>query len=271
TYDPQLGRFLQRDPNATGLLILREVALGGKSIGASVFRLDLATHIGDSVATSAYLGINPLTRSDPTGLWFGMAFQLGTMAVNGYLNAAGTLEEARQGLITTFSLSQMLADYSTAQMKDAEWADDWTFDDSEYSQAGKQAQDIYELQLKRGEVSEQDYAAASIYSYKGARSNLRGVSRNKYNARRAAFEKMRPTLWKLEAKRHPQPGGKYTKEQLDDMKAGKAPIGSDGQKMQIHHIRPLMHGGTNQRSNLAFVTASEHRKNYKEWHKYIDE
>ena len=43
------------------------------------------------------------------------------------------------------------------------------------------------------------------------------------------------------------------------MKQGKAPIGSDGHPMEIHHKNPLANGGTNDFDNLIPMTRTQHR------------
>ena len=75
------------------------------------------------------------------------------------------------------------------------------------------------------------------------------------NARRE-FERMKPQLWKEEAEKNPQ---KYTAEQLASMRKGKAPVGSDGKPMEIHHKKLLSEGGTNTPGNFEFKTYTEHR------------
>jgi hypothetical protein len=74
---------------------------------------------------------------------------------------------------------------------------------------------------------------------------------------RRQFNTMRPELWKREAKENPH---KYTPEQLSAMERGEAPIGSDGLPMEIHHIRNLQYGGSNDWDNLEFLTNEEHHR-----------
>ena len=73
---------------------------------------------------------------------------------------------------------------------------------------------------------------------------------------RDEFDKLRPQAWKDEAAKNP---GKYTKEQLDEMKEGRAPKGSDGEPMEVHHKTPLSEGGQNAFDNYQFMTRTEHR------------
>ena len=73
---------------------------------------------------------------------------------------------------------------------------------------------------------------------------------------RNAFRGQREAYWKAEAKNNP---GKYGKEDLAKMKKGKAPTGSDGHPIELHH------DGGNPDSPLVPMTRTEHRLdgNYK--------
>jgi len=68
TYAPQMGRFLQADPNATAMSVLSSEAFNGNGISALVAAVDLNQNASDGLNLYAYLGSNPLTRHDPMGL-----------------------------------------------------------------------------------------------------------------------------------------------------------------------------------------------------------
>ncbi|MCW5755603.1 MAG: hypothetical protein KIT24_12925, partial [Phycisphaeraceae bacterium] len=68
SYDPQLGRFLQRDPNATGLPLIAEAIYTGSALGGGVNAFGLDSHIVDGVGVYGYVTSNPWTKSDPLGL-----------------------------------------------------------------------------------------------------------------------------------------------------------------------------------------------------------
>jgi RHS repeat-associated protein len=76
---------------------------------------------------------------------------------------------------------------------------------------------------------------------------------------RAAFRTEREAYWKAEAKSNP---GKYSAEDLAKMKRGRAPGGSDGNPMELHHNDRTPDGG------LTPMTRTEHRlgDNYKKNH-----
>jgi hypothetical protein len=61
------GRFLQRDPNATGLPVQAGLGFHGDGFAASVQGFDLAAHYGDGANVYEYIGSDPLGGSDPTG------------------------------------------------------------------------------------------------------------------------------------------------------------------------------------------------------------
>ncbi len=75
----------------------------------------------------------------------------------------------------------------------------------------------------------------------------------------------RMKLWKKEMEIN---GSKYTPEQKKDVEAGRPPKGSDGFTMEIHHKVPLANCGTNDFSNMQFMTRTDHRlgPNYKKNH-----
>lgn len=79
--DPQLGRFLQRDPNASGQIVMNDATwFHGRAPFVGKPFVDMRTMYGDGMNLYEYLGSNPLTRSDPMGLsWdpFDMVDEIG--------------------------------------------------------------------------------------------------------------------------------------------------------------------------------------------------
>jgi len=67
-YSPQLGRWLQGDPNASGLTLMESVGYHGQTHNAAVMSMDMETLYGDGMSLYAYLGSNPWQRGDPLGL-----------------------------------------------------------------------------------------------------------------------------------------------------------------------------------------------------------
>ena len=67
-YSPALGRFFQRDPNATAAVLLESSSYHGRGMGALVAAFDLMEMYGDGANLYQYLGSNPWQRRDPLGL-----------------------------------------------------------------------------------------------------------------------------------------------------------------------------------------------------------
>jgi hypothetical protein len=76
---------------------------------------------------------------------------------------------------------------------------------------------------------------------------------------RGAFRKEREAFWKAEAQGNP---GGYSADDLERMKEGRPPIGSDGHPMELHHVDRTPDGG------LMPMTRTSHRlgENYKRNH-----
>jgi RHS repeat-associated protein len=100
-------------------------------------------------------------------------------------------------------------------------------------------------------------AARSAAAGRGTR-----VTGDALKAARDEFKVVKPQFWRREAA---QNAAEYSAENLDRMAAGKAPIGSDGFPMELHHSTPLAEGGTNVFDNLEPMTRTDHRlgPNYK--------
>jgi hypothetical protein len=67
-YSPALGRFYQRDPNATAMVLLESSAYHGRGIEAIASAFDLNGLYGDGANLYEYLGSSPWQRRDPMGL-----------------------------------------------------------------------------------------------------------------------------------------------------------------------------------------------------------
>ncbi len=67
-YSPQAGRFLQADPNESGMALLSAAGYNGRGIDALSIAFGLEGHYGDGMNAYEYLGSNPWGRNDPMGL-----------------------------------------------------------------------------------------------------------------------------------------------------------------------------------------------------------
>ena len=252
------GRFLQRDPNATGLPVQAGLGFHGDGFAASVQGFDLAAHYGDGANVYEYIGSDPLGGSDPTGLMeFSMAGQLATMAINSWDMASGTLESARMGVQTGFSLASMLQSYSVFQDVDAEWATDWSISDegSSHSQS---------FMLGIGPWDDGTAAEADQKSRFAVALRL-GPNQNRqvYEQRRSQWDAVRRALWKAEAAADERRKNKrWLTDERKAMARGKAPDG-----WSMHHNRPLASGGTNNPRNITIVRTADHQANYSRYHR----
>jgi hypothetical protein len=100
TYDPELGRWLQRDPNATAQPVLASMATHGDWLtapGSMAFGLDGV--YGDGFSLYQFALSNPITGSDPLGLsshdfdWFAEAEQIEEEILGQRLYALGEINE----------------------------------------------------------------------------------------------------------------------------------------------------------------------------------
>jgi hypothetical protein len=67
-YSPELGRFYQRDPNASAMVLLENSSYHGRGIAAVAAAFDLDNLYGDGANLYEYLGSSPWQRQDPLGL-----------------------------------------------------------------------------------------------------------------------------------------------------------------------------------------------------------
>ncbi|HLP84363.1 MAG TPA: polymorphic toxin-type HINT domain-containing protein [Phycisphaerales bacterium] len=69
TYAPHTGRFMQSDPNGTGMVALESIAYHGATINPHAAAADLQTLHTDGANFYGYLRGNPFAGSDPLGLY----------------------------------------------------------------------------------------------------------------------------------------------------------------------------------------------------------
>jgi hypothetical protein len=68
-YSPALGRFLQRDPNETGIPIITALVMNGKAMQTLMAGLDVSVLYGQGMNLYLFAGGNPINCRDPQGLW----------------------------------------------------------------------------------------------------------------------------------------------------------------------------------------------------------
>jgi hypothetical protein len=111
-YHVQTGRFLQADPNASGQpLIYNAGWFHGVAPSVAVIGFDIEERYRDGANLYQYLGSNPLTNSDPLGLFI--------------LPGPGDF--------ITGMLESLVSEYAARQDFDVEWAMDWEMGDDWHS------------------------------------------------------------------------------------------------------------------------------------------
>ncbi|MDI3282851.1 HNH/ENDO VII family nuclease [Polyangium sp. 15x6] len=76
---------------------------------------------------------------------------------------------------------------------------------------------------------------------------------------RNAFKAQREAFWKAEAKNNP---GKYSPENLEKMRNGRAPTGTDGKPMELHHVDRTPEGGVRPMSRTEHRLGENYKKNH---------
>jgi hypothetical protein len=99
--DPTLGRWLQRDPNATGQCVIESLAHHGRQAEVQMSDAGLLAHMQDGLNTYEYVRSAPLTLDDPLGLMTSaMEVNLSIGTLTGMFSAkAGTA-----GVVTSMSV-----------------------------------------------------------------------------------------------------------------------------------------------------------------------
>ena len=115
-YMPQLGRFLQPDPNATALTLIEATSFHGRGMGALVAAFDVQDLYGDGMNLYEYLGSSTWTNNDPLGLFLGYddAIMWGVGGLRG-------------------GFEEMVGQYADNMLADVEWAVDWEMGDDWHS------------------------------------------------------------------------------------------------------------------------------------------
>lgn len=125
TYDPTVGRWLQRDPNGTGGLVNAMSAGGGERIALSLLPPDRSSVFLDGANGHVAYRNRPTSVTDSTGLFIGY---IGTMSSS---SIAGAIRDDQidSGVKAFMSLNAMLqgAAFDTALL--ASWAEEWDQDD----------------------------------------------------------------------------------------------------------------------------------------------
>lgn len=135
TYNPVLGRFMQRDPNGSGVPVLAMMAKHGRVVTPGAPGLDAEAMYGDGMSLHAYVCSNPIKRNDPTGL-FGLVNIMST-SMSMVDVASHGLEHAAVGVSLQMALASMIVGYAYDLEDDIAWALDWSLPDDDRSRFGR--------------------------------------------------------------------------------------------------------------------------------------
>lgn len=292
-YMPTLGRWVQRDPNASGQQFIIDTAVGGMPVGnASLASFDHSRRFQEGLNAYRYLAASPLQRTDALGLLPTPVDVLNAGVHIGLGALRGGLEE-------------LTGQYAANMEADLDWALDWGASDTSYSRYNDNSwvEDAWHQGVRAGAreaALEEAWNLIDPYglheqfdledSLIGATDDalnhpamaggkapgsglVRGVgrlvnvTRKAYNTLRREFKALRMQHWEREMAldaRRARP--RYTPAQRERVMQGLAPLGKDGKSMVIHHRTPLFRGGDNSWGNLEFMEASEHLSKFKELH-----
>jgi RHS repeat-associated protein len=118
-YSPALGRFLQRDPNETGIPIIAALAMNGEAVAILFGGFGADGLYGDGMNLYLFAGANPANRRDPSGLTAGtyadqgMALEVGAwveaaMAAGGRLAALLTQKVVGRALAYAWMMTSLM-------------------------------------------------------------------------------------------------------------------------------------------------------------------
>ncbi|MBX3389124.1 MAG: HNH endonuclease [Phycisphaeraceae bacterium] len=124
TLDIANGRWLQQDPNASGISTLRSAMHGAAPIVSAIL-VQLEERIADGLSLFEYGGSEVIQRRDPLGLYSGDEF------VEDLFGASFSLPTP--GDFIRGALSGMVSEYASRQTWDVEWASDFNLGDNEHS------------------------------------------------------------------------------------------------------------------------------------------
>ena len=105
-----LGRFMQADPNASGLALQSSILFHGVATSAFEATVKVQTRLGDGLNLFGYLGSNPLTRDDPMGLsWDPFDDMVDDFLITNAASTAAFMGQLRSGFNTTAHITWQIA------------------------------------------------------------------------------------------------------------------------------------------------------------------
>jgi hypothetical protein len=183
-----LGRFLQADPNASGLALQSSILFHGVATSAFEATVSVQTRLGDGLNLFGYLRHNPVLNRDPSGLLVGLILPgPEDIVMAGFQALRGGLEE-------------MIGQYGANMESDLDWALDWSQGDDWHSRKDNSwVEESFSRGFRKGLIdsldptggllsdylNDDDYAMAGSRGYRPARMFSNLADKAKYLAKRA--------------------------------------------------------------------------------------
>ncbi len=124
SYHPTLGRFLQMDPNAAGLIVMSDLPQDGRAFVSASPSMSLDGRLSDGANLYQYVRSSPWDLSDPLGLYSGEDAYEDVTDVMGLLDPIPGPSDFIRSM-----LKSMVETYSANLEWDSEWAENWGYDD----------------------------------------------------------------------------------------------------------------------------------------------
>ena len=135
SYLPSLGRFAQRDPNASGQVVALADWWAGRDPRIWKQGLDILSQYSDGLGLHQYVQNDPINTRDAAGLFGIVDIGFGSSTIGElYQDHADRVTDI--GSSAEASLTSMFEDYALDQLGDLLWAMDWDSPDFAYSASG---------------------------------------------------------------------------------------------------------------------------------------
>lgn len=160
---PRLGRWLQSDPNASGLIVLDTLGFHGERMHPAIGSMSLAARLRDGLALGQYVSGDPIGQGDPTGL-------LGLPVLAAGVGFAAGLLLPDPGDIISGMLESAVTEYAARQEWDVMWASEWSLSDDDHSRTdntwvgfalARGVRDAFDISLGEYSIQPWDYVAGS--------------------------------------------------------------------------------------------------------------
>ncbi|GIV14996.1 MAG: hypothetical protein KatS3mg022_0431 [Armatimonadota bacterium] len=184
-----------------------------------------------------YCGNDPVNQVDPDGT---DCDYRRVLDLAGFIPGIGDVADAINAIGYALEGDWVNAGISAASVVGADWL-----------KAGRLAKRVVQEVVEEG---------AEQVAKREAKNALQEQGKKQASNSRKEFRKAREEYWKREAQENPD---KYSPEDLERMRQGKAPI-RDGEPVHLHHKKPLSEGGPNCPENLEPMTGKQHRERHKQ-------